>query len=560
MAKVKGAEEMDDKLSMRLANFLNGSYDCVDRIVFNAYFQFGQTPGGFRSWWRELEGSDDDLDNNHLMRMAGRLARRLRAHAKAHNIPVVDCDTKERKDTIAAEYYPKEPSFVGVFAILVGRAPAPVWNVHKTKSGTIMNIERKTQYVNHYHFHIQDPDWGHIIIRMSGHPPFGAQIILNGHEYVACLAKKEGVNFRKEDNCFTQVNDPARLAQIADTLSIAEVVGQLEQVFNRWIYSACLCFALDLEEQERTNFHYDYSIYQAEYSRNLLFRSGGQMEELVQTLIDHTRSWLDVKRVKTIFGAARRPFRHTESRTQPRFEVVVENPEYDLIIFKIHFGKLTVKLYTKGERVLRGEAIVHNARALHCGRSLPNFPKIIAALQQILVRFFDVLDCVNCSFLDDDTFDNLSRPSKLGSSSVAGIDLSKQRLRTVLHAVLALAASPNGMTVSDLAAKVRELLGPGAQDYKPRQAAYDLKKLRAKQWVIPIGKSRRYRPTSDGLRTISALLTLREKVLKPLLAGARSAQAPSLPSRSAPLDDLYQAMQAEMQNLFLALGLAVQTA
>jgi hypothetical protein len=217
-------------------------------------------------------------------------------------------------------------------------------------------------------------------------------------------------------------------------------------------------------------------------------------------------------------------------------------------------------LYTKGERVLRGEAIVHNARALHCGRSLPNFPKIIAELQQILIRFFDVLDCVNCSFLDDDTYDNLSRPGMLGSSSVAGIDLSKQRLRAVLNAVLALAASPNGMTVSDLAAKVRQISGPDAQDYKPRHAAYDLKKLRAKQWVIPIGKSRRYRPTPDGLRVISALLTLREKVLKPLLAGARYAQTPALPSRSAPLDDLYQAMQAEMQNLFLALGLAVQTA
>lgn len=63
------------------------------------------------------------------------------------------------------------------------------------------------------------------------------------------------MNFRKEDNCFTQVNDPAHLAQIADTLSTAEVVGQLEQVFNRWTYSACLCFALDSEEQERTNFH-----------------------------------------------------------------------------------------------------------------------------------------------------------------------------------------------------------------------------------------------------------------------------------------------------------------
>jgi hypothetical protein len=555
-----GAELMDDKLSTRLADFLNGSYDCVDRLVFNAYFQFGQAPAGFRLWWRQLEGSDENLDNNHLMRMAGRLARRLRAHANAHNIPVVNCEAKERKDTIANEYLPKEAGFVGVFAILVGRASAPVYNVQKSKSGKIVNIERKQQYVNHYHFHIQDPDWGHIIIRMSGHPPFGAQIILNGHEYVASKAKKAGVTFQKEDNCFTQVNQPTHLAQIADTLSSTDIVGQLEQVFNRWIYSTCLCFALDLEEQERTNFHYDYSIYQAEYSRNLLFRSGEQMEQLVQALIDHTRSWLDVKQVKTIFGAARRPFRHAESRTQPCFEIVVEKPAYDLIIFKIHFGKLTVKLYTKGERVLRGEAIVHNARALHVGRSLPNFPKIILELEQILVRFFDVLDCVNCAFLDDDTFDNLSRPGKLGSKPVAGIDLSKQRLQAVLNAVLALAASPNGMAVSDLAAKVRELLGLSLQDYKSRHAAYDLRKLRGKQWVVPIGKSRRYQLTSDGIRTISALLTLREKVLRPLLAGSRYDRSPSLPSRSSPLDDLYLTLQNDMQSIFKVLGVAVHSA
>jgi hypothetical protein len=182
---MKEAVAMKDKLSTRLTDLLNGSYDCMDRIVFNAYFRFGQAPAGFRLWWRQLEGSEENLDNNHLMRMAGRLARRLRAYASAHQIPVVDCETKERKDAIADEYLPKETSFVGLFAILVGRAPAPVWNVKKSKSGKIVNIERKRQYVNHYHFHIQDPDWGHIIIRMSGHPPFGAQIILNGHEYVA---------------------------------------------------------------------------------------------------------------------------------------------------------------------------------------------------------------------------------------------------------------------------------------------------------------------------------------------------------------------------------------
>ena len=549
---------MDDLFSTHLASILDGSYDCVDRIVLNAYFQFGQRPAGFRTWWRQLEGSDENLDNAHLMRMAGRLARRLRAHAKAHQIPVIDCAARERKDVIAAAYLPPDPDFVGVFVILVGRAPAPVWNVQKSKGGKIVNLERKTQYVNHYHFHIQDPDWGHVVIRMSGHPPFGAQVILNGHEYVASQARKAGVQFRKEDNCFTEINQPVSLAQIADTLKSTNFVGQLEQVCQRWIYSACLCFALDLAEQERTHFHYDYSVYQAEYSHNLIFHSGLQMEQLLQSLIDRTRSWLDVKRVQTIFGAKKRPYRHHKNRPQPRFEVVLEKPAYDLTIFKIHFGKLSVKLYSKGERILRCEAIAHNTKALHCGRSLPKFPQIVAELEQILQRFLEVLDCVNCAFLDDGTFDHLSRPGQVGAKPVAGIDLSKPRMRTILNAVIALAAAPQGITVSALAAKARELSGLTPEEYKNRHAAYDLKKLRGKHWVQPVGKSRRYQATTEGLRIMTALLVLRQGVLRPLLAGATFADAPACPTRSTLLGDLYQTLQTDLLRLFQALGVAVQ--
>ena len=39
---------------------------------------------------------------------------------------------------------------------------------------------------------------------------------------------------------------------------------------------------------------------------------------------------------------------------------MVETPTYDLTVFKVHYGKMTLKIYTKGERVLRTEVIVHN--------------------------------------------------------------------------------------------------------------------------------------------------------------------------------------------------------
>jgi len=141
-----------------------------------------------------------------------------------------------------------------------------------------------------------------VTIKMSGHPPFGAQVMLNGHEYVACQARKTGIDFTKQDNCFTSIPNAADLARIADTLSRDETAGRLRQLCERWIYTTCLCFALDLEEQQRSVFSYQYSVFQMEYSRNLLFRSGRQMDAVVQALIDRTRGRLDLDRVKTICG------------------------------------------------------------------------------------------------------------------------------------------------------------------------------------------------------------------------------------------------------------------
>jgi hypothetical protein len=39
---------MSDGLSKLYQELLSGSYDCVDRIVLNAYFGMGHSPGGFR--------------------------------------------------------------------------------------------------------------------------------------------------------------------------------------------------------------------------------------------------------------------------------------------------------------------------------------------------------------------------------------------------------------------------------------------------------------------------------------------------------------------------------
>jgi hypothetical protein len=540
-----------DEFTARYDGLLTGVYDCVDRIVLKAFFPLGYGAGGLRTWWRALYGDDSNLDDTHLMRMAGRFARRVKAGA-ANGVPVIFCKAGERKHRIAEEYLATHSVGTGVFLVLAAKAPAPVWKVKRAKTGVIVNIERRTEYVNHYSFHIIDPHWGHVTIKMSGHPPFGALVMLNGHEYVACAAARAGIGFVKEGNCFTAVADPAGLAQIADALSQDAAVGRLSQLCESWIYTACLCFGLDLDEQQRSRFRYEFSVYQLEYSRNLIFGDGPTMEKLFDTVVDRTRSRLDVPKVRTIFGAKHRP--HRRRKRSSRIEAAIETPVYGLTVFKLDFGRLTGKAYTKGERVLRFEAIAHNTAELRCGRMLDKFPEIVTRLAGVAERFCDTLDCVDVGFLGDGILDQLPTPSVLGASRLGGVDLNQARIRDALTAVLALTPAPNGFTVGEFTAKVHAMTGHTS--YSVRQAAYDLRKLRAKQLVDKPGRSRRYAVPLQAARIIAALLTLRDHVIAPILAGVRSPRMGRKPNVWTPIDRRYEQLRVDLQRLFTDLGLA----
>ncbi len=101
--------------------------------------------------------------------------------------------------------------------------------------------------------------------------------------------------------------------------------------------------------------------------------------------------------------------------------------------------------------------------------------------------------------------------------------------------------------------RVQEIL---TQPYTVRQASYDLKKLRGKGLVERLEGTRRYQSPADALRTIMAVVVLRERVIAPLLAGTTTPNGTSTPPNTNPLDHHYQTLRNEMQQLLQQIGLA----
>ena len=488
--------------------------------------------------------------------MAGDFSRRVHAFAQHKEVPILHCRMGDKTKHARAEALrPKDPNFRGLFAILVARVPGLVWKAKKNRKGQL--VLRRTDpwpLIQQYHFPLLDPEWGHVTIKMSGPPPFGVQVLLNGHEWVERQARPRAISWIKEGNCFTGGSDLDGLDELARDLRQPHGLGQLAALVDRWVDSACLCFALDRQAQTRSGFQYQYSCYQLEYSRNLLFQSGRQMDQVYQGLIERTRGLLDVRTLRTIFGRKQRP--HHDRQSGGGVESMVQQPEYDLTVFKLVFGKLALKLYDKGGRLLRIEVVVNNVTELRCGKRLEKLPRMLDQLERIVVDFLATVQAAHLSYLDSGALDRLPTPSVCGTQRLAGVDLQKPRMRMVAAAVVALAARPGGFRAEQLAQRVRAQQGPGLADYHGRRAAYDLRKLRGKQVVERVERTRRYRIQPAGVRVLAGLLILREYVLKPVLSGVHRPRRGRPPQTVAPLDVHYQRLQKEMLQTLRTLKLA----
>ena len=381
---------------------------------------------------------------------------------------------------------------------------------------------------------------------------------LSRHEYVACQAQKAAIAFSKQDNCFTTIPNAADLAKVADTLSRDEIALQgacSSSASVGFIPPASVLLSI-WKSKNKAPFITSTPCFKSNTLATCCSSRVGRWTRFSRRSLTGPADrciWIGSK---TIFGDKNRPHYDKRKKNPTRWGVVVEKSAYDVTIFKVYYGKMMLKIYTKGERVLRIEVIVHNTKEYRWGRSLPWFPEIVLRLRGILDRFLNAVGCMDACFVSDNTLGTLPQPAHVGQTKVGGIDLNKPRMRRVADAVLALASSPTGFTASDLAEKVRAMSGESDSGYGARRAAYDIKQLRGKGMVLKIGASRRYEPLPEGLRAMTALVVLREKVIRPLLAASTRPEPQSKLSNPTPIDQHYENLRASMRSLFTELGVA----
>ena len=95
-----------------------------------------------------------------------------------------------------------------------------------------------------------------------------------------------------------------------------------------------------------------------------------------------------------------------------------------------------------------------------------------------------------------------------------------------------------------------------------RMASLDtwLRKLRGHNLVTKIGRSHRYQLPADAARTIVAILTLRDQVISPIIAGVCVPRRGRPPTTWTAVDRDYETLRRNMHTLFDHLALNTMAA
>jgi hypothetical protein len=521
-------------------------YSCFDRMLCSGTIpQFQHTArGGTIRWFLRTHRQAEPLSRAYFGKLSREYHEWVTAQAQQNGVPLVELKEDVRREEWVQPYYQQLGQQAGVAVILKCREPERIV-VHFAERDHLA-VEKR--FVNLYYFYLNDARFGRLFLRVCPYFPFNLRVWLNGHNWLACRLREEGIAFQQRDNLFVDCADPERLQALADAFSPQDI----RTTVTAWA-ARLLPFFSAAERQQGYVHHLFMS--QIEYCHNLLFKKPGYAERLLGRLVDINRSLGHPDKLATYFGRAQFV---PDTRTG---QTVVKMTKFRTLVISNGYNKTSLKQYLKHPLGLRTESTCYDPKKdLGVNRNIDNLPKLRQVLHQTNERYENVQQDVLATYLDRGQLQELRQPSvSTAGRRVPGLHVDDPRLIAVLQALTCFVylVGRGCFRTKDLLPDVRKALDN--PDYQLSQLRYDLSKLRGKGLVIRVPRTQSYQLTPEGYRLAFLYLKLYHRLYAPLTAALRDpvpADNQVLSHHQTKLDRLYVAVDRALQDLTDHLGVA----
>jgi hypothetical protein len=525
-------------------NSIRFGYRCFDRILINGLIQPFQQPErvvGFFNTYRQLYPVSKPV----LKDIATQYQRWVTAQAKAWRAPIV-ASPAGRRDAFVEPYFRRtKPDQVVV--IVKGREPARILTA--IGKADRWHLQYARRWVDQYNFYLTDAEWGRLFVRLCPYFPFSARVCLNQHHWLATRMRAEGLRFRQESNAFLTCRDPARLQELADSLTARDI----DRCAQKWLRAFTPFFTPT--ERRMASCQHRLFFAQVEYSDNLIFDRRVALDALGERLLDANRTIGQPTKLANIFG------RKVTKRYRGKRETLIEDLDLPNPVIRSYYRDGSIKQYVRDHLLLRTEATSNNVRDFGVPKAIDHLPPLRDAMAAVTDRYLTVQQDILETFIDRGQLRQLAEPTRLANGKrIPGLKLDHPRQLALMHALVRFAHIAAGDTFStkDLHPAAAAALDATTDQYRLASVRYDLSKLRAKQLVEKLEHSRRYRLLPQGYRLCVLFLKLFERVYAPLTAGLLrpvAADAALAEEKRHQLDRLYQRIVTDLDDLLRAVGL-----
>jgi hypothetical protein len=489
--------------------FLVFVYHCFDRIVIQGYLPLLTRSEHIVHFFRDVHGKYP-ITPEVLAKRTAEYRGWVEAYARNHKIAIIKAEKGVSKENAVLPHLQRmaHRHQHGVYCIFTSmemgstfRSPMPRF---PTDDPDYRIIRRVPSRFLHYYFYIRDPVIGPLAMCVGTYLPFQTTYYLNGHNFMEIELRRQGVTFRKNDNAFLSVSDPAALQAAADKLTASVI----EKRLNYWTWLLGPKFSE--KDRRAVNLNRKYSINQIEYCRNFIFQRHFPIHKIFERSCEMGLFRLAADKVAHIFGV------RLTRRLRGRLHSVLEKLDRGHHVMRIYCKNLVGRMYEKFSTFLRLVVCVNRMKDLGLNKGLENLEALRQKLTVITDRFAGFQAKSLNVHVDFPLFQKIALPVPSGKTKIAGIKIHDTRMIRLMEVLLHGGVQLNGWRSVDIHQAILASFGLSADRYTLTQLRYDLRKMKAHGLLERKENRYLYQLTDKGIKVALMFVLFHHRVCGPL--------------------------------------------
>lgn len=488
-----------------------GMLQCFDRLIFQGVLPQLSYDGGITDYFYSREILIKDFAD-----WAKSLNQAIRDNAErlavAAGLQIQYLHSGVDKEKLVSEILRKRGGHNGLVCVLsvVERCSTykPLW-----QSRACPRLRYDEGRCLHYYFYFVDEDLGLCFIRVPTWAPFRLEVYCNGHNWLACQLRRQPIQYTQVDNAFAWIEDPQRAQQLANGLLCGpRLCRKLEHLAQTY---CPVGRALHMD--------FRWTIHQAEYSTDILFRRASDLQVLYEPLTRTVIHAVKARDLATFLGKRVRVDCAFDMGN--RYDVRIEGTR-----IRHNMGPASIKMYDKFGHILRIESTINNVQFFpqyrevrqRCGqrvfkwtkmqKSIFSLPALAAAMQSANRRYLEFISALHLPVAGAQLLDRATRQIRQGERSYRGLNFFRAEDTALLETLARGEYNIQGFRNKDLRRHLPHL--------STGRISRILKNLRLRGLLKKAGRHYKYYLTDLGKQVVAAGLYFKNMVLLPKLEAA----------------------------------------